>query len=660
MANVVTKFDVDLAAWKARIEEVKLDQQKLKAQARDVKLGSGMVEDNGVLAKFSGHIGEMKSQLVGLATAYAGVEGLKALWEIANAFGDLADKSASLGELPGVISKVGQAASEAGTDLETVEKAMLKAELNLSDMGEAGDKARAALAALGIDAGSFVKMGLDEKLAALSNGFVKAQEDGGGLHQVFDLVGKSALKLIPLLSAGGDELENVFGNVKGASQTAVVVLDSLTDKTSRFAANIKTDLGNGMAGIALTVNQLNAGLDGLLNGKGFSAGAAEYTNQMFEQVKAQRQKIESMREANRVAESDGDKAKKSTEAQKQQAEAAAKELQLRQQLAALKSQVSDAKMAGLPDEQKLEALEAKLKEIYGGLRVTEQTPASLEFLAKDREKKGDTAGTVAYNEALAAVLKISAEQDRITAAIHKRAADGSSARADDEAKGKRLADEVQTQTQIDRLKAASGGRDTVEIQRLEDKNKAHRLALTYQDQFNIKAATALSIATGQVAAQRAAANAGANKQKGNDAADLKDEMEILKARAGHQNHKADRLEKASKVRKEARDLQNRLGLDPDAAHNIAQTKADLEDKINGKGSHKIHGGVSKNVDAMEEFKKRNPHLHTGPSATAQLKGHNAANAARAAAKSTTAVDGFDKAVQTLDEMLAELKTLNDG
>jgi|GEM_PF-4385555 len=94
-----------------------------------------------------------------------------------------------------------------GTDAEQIVNSLLKMNKALSD--PENDKGRKALDDLGISIQDLVRMQPDQAISALNEAFQKAQESGKGFHDIYDLLGKSAGDIIPLLRMSREEMDKL-------------------------------------------------------------------------------------------------------------------------------------------------------------------------------------------------------------------------------------------------------------------------------------------------------------------------------------------------------------------------------------------------------------------------------------------------------------------
>jgi len=350
MAKVVTEFDVELAKWQAKIAQIKADMKGTKAAAKEVKLGDEL-------------FGKLKDFAAPLA-AGASLAGIKSMM---NEMDDLADLASKLGESPEVLQKVGQAAERlASVDINGVATGMLKLERALGDVENTAG--RDALAHYGLSAEQLMSLPLDEKILALSGAFQKARDEGTGLADLQDLMGRSAADLIPLFEASSEEIRGYFQSTAVVADEAVYQIAALNDEFDHFIENMKTKAKGGVifakelvealgAGIMSTFGD-DSGITQLVNARVRAMEEAE--NKLAQQESRRRTRAKAMQSnldgvAEKSAAADEEKAAK-------EAERVAKEEEARQsRIATMQDDLEKERISLLPPDEQIDALEARLK-----------------------------------------------------------------------------------------------------------------------------------------------------------------------------------------------------------------------------------------------------------------------------------------------------------
>lgn len=172
---------------------------------------------------FSGSVSKM---LLGAFSVGAVVSGFKTLITQMARINDL---SARFGETAETMQRIGYAATQSGTDLEAVARAMTIATKN-SYAAAAGNKAMAdSFAMMGINASEFVNLPMEQKVLALAKAMESGKGDGEKLALAMKILGKSGGDMIPILSQGFEELNAQMEGTSVVSQSTVDSMAKLDD-----------------------------------------------------------------------------------------------------------------------------------------------------------------------------------------------------------------------------------------------------------------------------------------------------------------------------------------------------------------------------------------------------------------------------------------------
>lgn len=362
MAKVVTEFDVQLAKWKAKTEQIRADMKQMAAAAGRAKIGDHLF--GGFGASFKGVLGALGLG-GGLAALVKGQMGQA---------DDLADLSLKLGEAPEVLQRVGAAAEISGASVESLTDAMLPLEKNLGE--EDGDKAAAALARYGLEAGRLMALPLDEKILALSAAFQKARQDGTGLADLQALLGRGSTELIPLLGQTATEISGLFDAVHVVSNDAIFQLAALNDQFDMIATNATNGLKRFIAVAVDSARIWGAEFREAMMGEAGAVSAAFAAQQKrmadgiakAEQTLTQRKERAAALSAAMVA-----------SREKAAAARLADERDARDgRIAFLRRQIDDKRMAGLPPAEKLEAIARELRSILAAASPRDPTLTGLD------------------------------------------------------------------------------------------------------------------------------------------------------------------------------------------------------------------------------------------------------------------------------------------
>lgn len=201
----------------------------------------------------------MKTFGLGIFAAGGGVAGIKALGD---EFDRIHDLSLQLNESPETLQRLGAMAKLNGSDVEAIAKAMNRLNREVAD-GSAAE----AFRELGLDAARFMSLRADERLIVLAQAFQQAERGGRGLSAAYDLFGRSAAELLPLLRENEDALRKVQSmDVLGADKIAQIA--AVNDELDTLAKKLKTEVASGLLDVAKGWKIVGAALRGMWTGEG--------------------------------------------------------------------------------------------------------------------------------------------------------------------------------------------------------------------------------------------------------------------------------------------------------------------------------------------------------------------------------------------------------
>lgn len=205
-------------------------------------------------AAFTGLSATLRSSLAGALGAAGiglGFSGLKGLF-------DQYDRIAKLGIQTGFdpesMQRIGAAAKLAGSDVETVAKAMNKLNRAIAEGGAAD-----AFQELGISIDAFQNASGYDRFVMLAKAFQDAEKHGRGLSAAYDLMSKSAAELLPLLRSDIAELES-FRNIDVVSAAQIQDIQTLNDEFDKLVQTLEVKLMRASINAEKGLSQIGAGL----------------------------------------------------------------------------------------------------------------------------------------------------------------------------------------------------------------------------------------------------------------------------------------------------------------------------------------------------------------------------------------------------------------
>ncbi len=190
---------------------------------------------------FSG-IGSGLGGALGLLGAGAGLAGMKSLADQFDRIGDLAKQ---LDQSAESVQRLGAMAKLSGADMEAVARAHNKLNRVVAEGG-----ASAAFKELGINLQAYLALDADQQMIMLAKAFQTAESSGRGLAEAYDLFGRNAQELLPLLRGNVAELEKA-SQIKVISDEQMADLQQFNDDFDRLVMSAKA----GVASLALDMKK---------------------------------------------------------------------------------------------------------------------------------------------------------------------------------------------------------------------------------------------------------------------------------------------------------------------------------------------------------------------------------------------------------------------
>jgi ElaB/YqjD/DUF883 family membrane-anchored ribosome-binding protein len=192
-------------------------------------VGSKFGVSTDLITEFLGPLGEIGvvGGAVALGIAAVGEEVIKLAHESADTGDHINDMALKMGTTATRASQLSFAITVAGGDADRLANSVFMMSKRLEDSGPAGDKARHAVANLGIDVKAFLALDTDQQILAISDAF---RETAPNANTVSDIFGRQGREILPQLMKPlselvekSAELGQVWGEdeVKGAVAAAM-------------------------------------------------------------------------------------------------------------------------------------------------------------------------------------------------------------------------------------------------------------------------------------------------------------------------------------------------------------------------------------------------------------------------------------------------------
>jgi hypothetical protein len=199
---------------------------------------------------FAGKVsGTIRDQFAGIGGSIAGAFAAQALVgklkSTLDYFGDIQDMATRLNTTAESVQQLDLIGAPSGASAESLVNALSRVNRALGDADNAAG--RNAFKALGIDMQKLAAASPVDQLMMLSRGFQEAQAKGQGFNEIYDLLGKSAGELIPVLRMSRSELEKL-SSTPVLSDDQVSRLDDLGDRLTTLSQKITIEVGGALAG----------------------------------------------------------------------------------------------------------------------------------------------------------------------------------------------------------------------------------------------------------------------------------------------------------------------------------------------------------------------------------------------------------------------------
>lgn len=182
-----------------------------------------------------------------LTGAIAGFVSVHGILEATDALDSLGDSATKIGIGTEALAGFRHAANLTGVSAESLDKALVKMQKNLSDAAAGGGKAAGALADLGLDAAALKSMGPEESFQAITQKIKEIPDAADQAAVSMEIFGKAGAELIPLIAESGELGERIKEASElglGATQAQVAEVgranDALDTMKSAFKGLFRT------------------------------------------------------------------------------------------------------------------------------------------------------------------------------------------------------------------------------------------------------------------------------------------------------------------------------------------------------------------------------------------------------------------------------------
>jgi len=230
---------------------------KFDVSANTAKFDADMARVGNVATSTSDKVKQAFSGLGGLLAGGAIIGGMTSLLKKMD---DISDGARRIGISAEEFQKIGNAAALVGTNVETVNKAMLRAGVSANKAAREGGEMAEAFARASLDPAKFAAAGLEERIKMVAEAQRAANGDARQMSELFEAIGVKA--------AGIDfsALAQEMANVNAASSDTVEALARANDELDKAKQNATIFGANLLKALVIDPSER---LGSLLGGAGF-------------------------------------------------------------------------------------------------------------------------------------------------------------------------------------------------------------------------------------------------------------------------------------------------------------------------------------------------------------------------------------------------------
>jgi hypothetical protein len=192
---------------------IKAGNAEVTTSLNDSGLRSGLDKARKMVMKAGAAIAGGGGALIGLGGAVLGPI-IESFREVVKEFDEIKKASDRLGTTPEIISALGYAAQQSGSNLEDLESAAGKMQKAISEAAHNGGDLAEKFKILGLDAGELLKLPLDEQLMAIADGLNELADPADRSALAMDIFGKSGRNLLPLMKNGAKGIRELMEEAK--------------------------------------------------------------------------------------------------------------------------------------------------------------------------------------------------------------------------------------------------------------------------------------------------------------------------------------------------------------------------------------------------------------------------------------------------------------
>ena len=221
-------------------DDAKFQRTVTKQIGNAKKFGAAWEQAGARAKRTTAAIGSSLRAVGGILVGAAAIGGVKSLAKEMDRIGKLSQR---FGIGVETLQGMGHAAELAGSDMEEVARAMVRANKSGQDAANGLTTATRAFEALGINVVKFNRLDQKGQFLAIANAVAKSSNANRTNAAVLDVMGRSAANLIPLLQQGSAEILAQADAIHKATEQEVRDIQRLNDQLTTVGTNFKRNVG---------------------------------------------------------------------------------------------------------------------------------------------------------------------------------------------------------------------------------------------------------------------------------------------------------------------------------------------------------------------------------------------------------------------------------
>ncbi len=195
-------------------------------------------------------VGQLAPLSTSIATAFSVGAVIDFARRIINTGDEIANLSARLGISSDSLQRLGFAASQSGSSMQSLTGGIQHLIRSIADARGGSEETTSAFNRLGISAEMIQQASPEEMFLAIADGLARSENKTQAMADVFQVLGRGAGDLIPLLREGRAEIERLGSSAPIISAESIQSIKDANDEFERLSLDLKSSFAPAVAGVA--------------------------------------------------------------------------------------------------------------------------------------------------------------------------------------------------------------------------------------------------------------------------------------------------------------------------------------------------------------------------------------------------------------------------